>query len=540
MTATLTRRVDLELEGMTCAACASRIEKRLNELEGVDATVNLATEQAAVRYDEARVSPDDLVRAVESVGYGATLEQREEGERPDLRLRLLVASALTAPLVLLAMVGRLQFDGWEWIALALATPVVLWAGWPFHRGAALNLRHRAVTMDTLVSIGTLAAWGWSVVALVALDDADTYFEVGAVITTLILLGRFFEARARRRSSAAIRALLELGAKEARVLRNGEEVAVPVDQVRVGDVFVVRPGEKIATDGVVTEGESAVDRSMLTGEPVPVDVRPGSEVAGATINTSGRLIVRGDQGRRRDGARADRTARRGGAGGQGAHPAARRSRVSGVRPDRDRGVARDPRGLAHRDRRRVRGLHRSGRRPHHLLPVRARARDAHRAHRRDGTRRAAGRAHQGASSARADAPRDHGPARQDRNGHRGPHAPRRRRPGERCRAGPTFCVSQARSRTRASIPSLARWQAPRARELGPLPRAEGFENGPGVGVGGRVEGHEVSVGRARRRRPHRRRAGTGSCAATLVVADVVKPTSREAVADLRALGLEPVL
>src|ERR687898_918031 len=291
MTATLTRRVDLELEGMSCAACATRIEKSLNELEGVEATVNFATEKAAVRYDDGRVRIRDLVRAVESVGYGAALERRQEGDRLDFRQRLIVAAALTAPLVLLAMIGRLHFNGWEWVALALGTPVVLWAGWPFHRAAALSLRHRVATMDSLISLGTLAAFGWSVVALVALDNADTYFEVGAVITTLVLLGRFFETRARRRSGAAIRALLELGAKEARVLRDGEEIAVPVDKLLIGDFFLVRPGEKIATDGVVTEGYSAVDQSMLTGEPVPVEVGPGAEVAGATINTSGRLVVR---------------------------------------------------------------------------------------------------------------------------------------------------------------------------------------------------------------------------------------------------------
>jgi P-type Cu+ transporter len=260
-------------------------------LEGVEAAVNFATERAAVRYDDDRVRVEDLVRAVESVGYGAALERVEDGERPDFRRRLLVAAVLTAPLVLLAMIGSLQFGGWEWVALGLATPVVLWAGWPFHRAAALNLRHRVATMDTLISLGTLAAWGWSVVALLVLADADTYFEVGAVVTTLVLLGRFFETRARRRSGAAIRALAELAAKEASVLRDGREFAVPVDELRVGDLFVVRPGEKIATDGVVADGHSAVDQSMLTGEPVPFEVGPGAEVAGATINASGRIIVR---------------------------------------------------------------------------------------------------------------------------------------------------------------------------------------------------------------------------------------------------------
>ena len=300
MTATATpqeqapTRVDLALEGMTCAACATRIERRLNKLDGVAASVNFATEKAAVRFDAGRVTVDDLVAAVEAAGYHATLAA-EAGEAADrsasLRRRLLVAAALTAPLVLLAMVPPLQFDSWEWVSLALATPVVFWAGLGFHRAALLNARHGAATIDTLISIGTLAAWGWSVVALLFLDDAEMYFEVSAVITTLILLGRYLEARARRRSSAAIRALLELGAKEARVLRDGGEVAVPIADVRRGDLMVVRPGEKVPTDGVVVEGESAVDQSMLTGEPVPVDVEPGAEVAGATVNTYGRLVVR---------------------------------------------------------------------------------------------------------------------------------------------------------------------------------------------------------------------------------------------------------
>jgi Cu+-exporting ATPase len=279
---------------MTCASCATRIERKLNKLEGVEASVNYATEQATVSYDPAQAAVDDLIRAVEAAGYRASIEARAEADDARarrLRTRLAVAAVLTAPLVVLAMVPPLQFDGWELLAFALATPVVLWAGWTFHRAAALNARHGAVTMDTLISIGTLAAWAWSVVALVALDDAHTYFEVGAVITTLILLGRLLEARAKRRSSAAIRALLELGAKEARVVRAGQEVVVPVDELRPGDLFVVRPGERIATDGVVEEGLSAVDQSMLTGEPVPVEVGPGDEVAGATINASGRLLVR---------------------------------------------------------------------------------------------------------------------------------------------------------------------------------------------------------------------------------------------------------
>ncbi len=298
MTAIATRepetRVDLALDGMTCAACANRIERKLNKLDGVEASVNYATEQAAVRFDPGRVTVADLLGAVEAAGYHAA-PAAEAGERIDraetLRRRLLAAAGLTAPLVLLAMVMPLQFSGWEWVALALATPVVFWAGFDFHRAALLNARHGAATMDTLISIGTLAAWGWSVAALVFVDEAEVYFEVAAVITTLILLGRYLEARARRRSSAAIRALLELGAKEARVLRDGVEVAVPISELAVGDLFVVRPGEKVATDGIVVEGESAVDQSMLTGEPVPVDVVPGDSVAGATVNTFGRIVVR---------------------------------------------------------------------------------------------------------------------------------------------------------------------------------------------------------------------------------------------------------
>ena len=287
-------RVDLEIGGMTCASCVARVERKLNKLDGVEATVNLATERASVTYDPGRVAMDALVAAVESAGYSATL-RREAGDADSalraVRMRLLVSSALTVPLALLAMVPPLQFSGWEWVALALAAPVVLWGGWPFHRAALQNARHAAATMDTLISLGTIAALAWSTVVVVAGLEANSYFEVGAVITTLILVGRFLEARARRRSGEAIRALLELGAKEARVLRDGVEVLVPVEELVPGDLFVVRPGEKVATDGVVVEGASAVDQSMLTGESLPVDVEPGSDVAGATINTHGRLVVR---------------------------------------------------------------------------------------------------------------------------------------------------------------------------------------------------------------------------------------------------------
>jgi Cu+-exporting ATPase len=293
-------RVRLELEGMTCASCAARIEKKLNKLDGVEATVNYATEEASVTFDPRRVGLEQLIRTVEAIGYGAALPRgavdATQADAPEdalraVRRRLVPAAVLTAPLTVLALVPQVQFPGWEWLALGLTTPVVLWAGWPFHRAAWINARHLAATMDTLISIGTLAAWAWSAIALFAFPDAYTYFEVGAVTTTLVLLGRLLETGARRRSSAAIRALLELGAKKARILRDGVEVLVPVDELRVGDRFVVRPGEKIATDGIVEEGGSAVDQSMLTGESVPVDVAPGSDVAGATINTHGRLLVR---------------------------------------------------------------------------------------------------------------------------------------------------------------------------------------------------------------------------------------------------------
>ncbi len=287
-------RVELALEGMTCASCAARIEKRLNKLDGVDATVNYATEQATVAFDPDQVAVDDLIGAVEAAGYHASLPREALGEDDPVRpwrARLILAVALAVPLLVLAWASPLHFSGWEWVSLALATPVVFWSGWPFHRAAALNARHLVATMDTLVSVGTLAAWTWSTVVLLGGMSQDLYFDAAATITALILLGRYFEARAKRRSGEAIRRLVEMGAKEARLLRDGEEVLVPVEELRVGDLFVVRPGEKVAADGVVDGGASAVDASMLTGESVPVEVGPGDEVAAATINASGRLVVR---------------------------------------------------------------------------------------------------------------------------------------------------------------------------------------------------------------------------------------------------------
>jgi P-type Cu+ transporter len=294
----------LDLEGMTCASCAARIERKLNKLDGVEATVNFATEQATVRCDP-DIAVGQLVAAVESTGYGAhpaapahEAHMHEGGGHHHydeslavLTRRLAIAVALTVPVALLAMAPPLQFSGWEWVAFVLATPVVFYSGIGFHRVALKSARHLTATMDTLISLGTVSAWLWSTVILFAGIATDTYFEVAAVVTTLIVLGRYLETRAKGRSSEAIRKLLELGAKEARVLRDDKEVLVPISELVVGDVFVVRPGEKIATDGVVAEGESAVDQSMLNGESVPVEVEVGSDVAGATVNTYGRLIVR---------------------------------------------------------------------------------------------------------------------------------------------------------------------------------------------------------------------------------------------------------
>ena len=316
MSATLPERLELPIEGMTCASCATRIEKRLNKLDGVEATVNYATENAAVDFDPLRVAPQDLIAAIEAAGYHATLTEPEPGAAEEdptapLRRRLLVSALLSLPVLLLAMIEPLQFDNWQWLSLQLATPVVIWGGWPFHKAAWMNLKHGAATMDTLISVGTLAAWGWSVVALFFLDAGEPtmrmpfelvvdrgesasqiYLEVASVVTTFILAGRYFEARAKRRAGAALKALLELGAKEASVLdEQGIERRVAVEDLLVGDRFVVRPGEKLPTDGVVEEGHSAIDRSLLTGESVPVEVAPGDSVIGATVNVGGRLIVR---------------------------------------------------------------------------------------------------------------------------------------------------------------------------------------------------------------------------------------------------------
>ncbi|MGQ4618341.1 heavy metal translocating P-type ATPase [Nocardia sp. R7R-8] len=338
----LSGQVELVIGGMTCASCAARIEKKLNKLDGVTATVNYATEKARVEFTGA-VSPDELIATVEQAGYTAALPAppkpqeiaTEDDPAASLRTRLLVSVVLSVPVIAMAMIPALQFTNWQWLSLTLAAPVVVWGALPFHRAAWTNLRHGAATMDTLISMGTLAALGWSVYALFwgtagrpgmthpfeftisRMDGTGSiYLEAAAGVTMFILAGRFFEARAKRRAGAALRALLELGAKEVSVLLprasdgpgegslrnhagprehgngyNGTEVRIPVEQLTVGDRFVVRPGEKIATDGVVLEGSSAVDASMLTGESVPVEVGPDDAVVGATVNVGGRIVVR---------------------------------------------------------------------------------------------------------------------------------------------------------------------------------------------------------------------------------------------------------
>jgi P-type Cu+ transporter len=320
----MAEQVDLPITGMTCASCANRIERKLNKLEGVEATVNYATEKASVVYDADAVAPDQLVEAVEAAGYTAVLPaepsadehaghdhmHHEVDSTQGLKRRTIISALLSAPVLAMSMIPALQFDNWQWLALQLATPVVLWAAWPFHRATWANLKHGAATMDTLISLGVLSAWLWSLYALF-LGDAgqpdmrmefqllpssgggnEIYLEIAGVVTTFILAGRYFEARAKRRAGAALHALLELGAKDVAILdADGSERRVPVEQLGVGDRFVVRPGEKVATDGVVESGSSAVDMSMLTGESVPVEVSPGSDVAGATVNAGGRVVVR---------------------------------------------------------------------------------------------------------------------------------------------------------------------------------------------------------------------------------------------------------
>ncbi|MEV6767452.1 heavy metal translocating P-type ATPase [Nocardia sp. NPDC051030] len=315
------RSIELEIGGMTCASCASRIEKKLNRIDGVTATVNYATEKAKVSFPES-VSADDLIAKVVDTGYTAAVHTTEPAKTGDsegdsapsatqqLRHRLLVSLSLAIPVVAMAMIPALQFKNWQWLSLTLAAPIVVWGGAQFHRAAWVNAKHGAATMDTLISLGTIAAFGWSVYALFfgdagmagmkhpftfAIQRGDSasalYFEVAATLITAILAGRYFETRSKEKAGSALRALLELGAKDVAVLRDGIETRIPVGDLRVGEEFLVRPGEKIATDGVVVTGNSALDMSMLTGESVPIEVGPGDPVVGATVNAGGLLTVR---------------------------------------------------------------------------------------------------------------------------------------------------------------------------------------------------------------------------------------------------------
>jgi len=538
-TKTRPNEVRLDLEGMTCASCVSRIERKLNKLEGVEATVNFATEQATVRYDSP-VSVDELVSAVEAAGYDArpvdAVAHSHDEPIALLRRRLAVAVALTAPLAALAMIPVLQFDGWQWLALALATPVVFWSGLGFHRAALRSARHLVATMDTLISLGTLAAFLWSTVVLVGGLGADTYFEVAAVITTLILLGRYLESRAKDRSSEAIRKLLELGAKEARALRDGAEVPVPIEQVAPGDLLVVRPGEKIPTDGVVLEGESAIDRSLLTGESLPVEVGPGSDVAGATINTYGRLVVRATKVGA-DTALAQ-IARLVESAQSGKAPVQRLAdRVSAVFVPVV--IALSLATLAG------------------WLLAGASAEDAFTA--AVAVLIIACPCALGLATPTALMV---GTGRGAQLGIviKGPEVLEQTRTVETIVLDKTGTVTEGRMEVvevspldgasrreilrlagaveSASEHPIAQAVVARARlEVGELPRVSGFRNVPGVGVVGTVDGHDVQVGR---------RDGTITVAwggiprGTLAVRDTVKPTSREAVDELKRLGLTPVL
>ncbi|MET9100062.1 heavy metal translocating P-type ATPase [Streptomyces antibioticus] len=580
--------VELLIGGMTCASCAARVEKKLNRMEGVTATVNYATEKARVSYP-AGVEVADLIATVVKTGYtaeepapeptpaetnaGSGAEAPQDPELAALRHRLLVSALLAVPVVLLAMVPSLQFDNWQWLSLTLAAPVVVWGGAPLHRAAWTNLRHGAATMDTLVSVGTLAALGWSLWALffgdagmpgmrhpfeltVSRTDGSSaiYLEVAAGVTVFILLGRYLEARSKRRAGAALRALMEMGAKDVAVLRDGRETRIPVDRLAVGDRFVVRPGEKVATDGTVVEGVSAVDASMLTGESVPVDVGPGDTVTGATVNAGGRLVVEAT----RIGADT------------------RLARMARLVEDAQNGKAQVQR-LADR----ISGI---------FVPVVLLIATAT----FGGWLGATGDTAAAFTAAVAvliiacpcalglatPTALMVGTGRGAQLGIliKGPEVLESTRRVDTVVLDKTGTVTTGRMTLQsvyaaegtderellrlagalehASEHPVAQAVAAAAGKDGPLPAAEHFENVPGRGVRGRVEGHEVAVGRLFDRLPaelasardEAERDGRtavvvgwdGEARGVLAVADAVKETSPEAVRALRALGLTPVL
>ena len=531
----MSTRLELPVAGMTCASCAARVERSLNRLDGVEATVNYATERATVTYDPHAVSEQRLAAAVEAAGYHALLPADPEPPAGDGgRRRLIAAAALSVPVAAIAMLPPLQFAGWEWVAFALTTPVVLWAGLPFHRAAWRSLRHGTATMDTLVSIGTLAAWAWSTAALVR-GDGELYFEVAAVVTTLILAGRYLEGRAKRRAGAALRARLELGAKDVTVVEDGRRRRAPVSELVPGSRFLVMPGEKVATDGVVLEGHSAIDQSLLTGETTPLEVGPGDSVTGATVNAGGTLTVR--------------------ATAVGADTAL--ARISGLVTEAQSGKA-DVQRLADR----VSAV---------FVPIVILLSAA----------TFAGWMLTGSSASFAFEAAVAvlivacpcalglatptallvGTGRGAQLGVliRGPEVLEQTRRATVVMLDKTGTVTQGRMTARevrtssldeaellrlagavaaandhpvsSAIAALAH------RRLGELPRAVDVQATPGVGVRGAVDGHTVEI--------HRGDAATailvdGVPAGEIVVADTVKPTSRAAVDELRALGLTPVL
>ena len=592
MSTTAIERVELPITGMTCASCANRIERKLNKLDGVTASVNYATEKARVEFDpgtrrpraarggrRGRRLPGRAARPTPAAGADAPAEQDETAP---LRDRLILAALLSVPALLLAMIPALQFDNFQWLSLNLVTPVVLWAAWPFHKAAWANLKHGAATMDTLISVGTLAAWLWSLYALfigdagmndmrMAFDvipkpgeGADQiYLETAGIVTTFLLAGRYFEAKAKRRAGAALKALLELGAKDVAILdADGTERRVPVEQLSVGDRFVVRPGEKVATDGIVEEGTSAVDMSMLTGESVPVEVAPGSRDRGRHGQRRRAPDRPRHQGRRRHRAGPDRAARRGRPDRQGAGPAPRRPHLRHLRPRRHRAVAGHARVLARHRRERDLRVHGRGRRADHRLPLRARPRDADRADGRHRPRRPARPADQGPRGPGVHPPRRHDRARQDRHRHHRQDDASSRSPSPTASTATRRCGSSARWSTPPST------RSPRPSPRPPPPRARCRRSRPsanreGLGVEGIVDGHALIVGRPallaewstaprarsstppaapprRAGRPRSPPAGTARRPPIFVVADTVKDSSAEAVASLKALGLRPVL
>ncbi|MFF7866127.1 heavy metal translocating P-type ATPase [Streptomyces qaidamensis] len=575
--------VELLIGGMTCASCAARVEKKLNRMAGVSATVNYATEKARVAYP-AGIEVADLIATVVKTGYTAEepappLEEASDAETEDpelsaLRRRLTVSAVLALPVILLAMVPALQFDNWQWLSLTLAAPVVVWGGLPFHRAAWTNARHGAATMDTLVSLGTLAAFGWSLWALF-LGDAgmpgmrhpfeltvsrgdgasSIYLEVASGVTAFILLGRWLEARSKRRAGAALRALMDLGAKDVAVLRDGREVRVPAQRLAVGDRFVVRPGEKIATDGTVVEGASAVDASMLTGESVPVDVTAGDAVTGATVNAGGRLVVEatrvGADTRLARMAKLVEDAQNGKAGVQRLA-----DRISGIFVPVVLLIAVATAGV-------WLGLTGDG----------VAAFTAAVAVLIIACPCALGLATPTALMV--------GTGRGAQLGIliKGPEVLESTRRVDTVVLDKTGTVTTGRMtlqeihlaegadekevlRLAGAVEHASEHPVGRAIALGAeesagrLPKAEAFENVPGRGVRGRVEGRDVAVGRLfdelppelARARGEAERAGRtavvagwdGTARAVLAVADAVKETSAEAVRDLRALGLTPVL